>query len=358
MSIPYSGIVCGFLCAASFLGASLAGVATAQKEPAATKKAPDKSADAKADAYKVPETGGMQELLAFIKRVSEIQPTSQEEFNIHREKAIKAIKAAGEKMQKVATPEEKKSDDYQNVMSLLLTVRAGEAPTLSDEDLKALTADVKAALTKAVSLKEQSAAIQAALQMASALEYSQTPEKAVAAYKEFGAILAKNKNEQIAAQGQQMEGAARRLDLVGNPIEITGTQLDGKKFDWAQYRGKVVLIDFWATWCGPCIAELPNVKKNYDLYHKRGFDVVGISLDDDRDALLEFVKKEGNPWVNLNDGASGNPAAKLYGINSIPTVILVDKEGKVVSIRARGAELGNLLAKLLGPADESADDKK
>jgi thiol-disulfide isomerase/thioredoxin len=354
MPISCLRIACGVACAVGLL----AGVASAQKDPVATKKTADVAADAKADPYKVPETGGVPELFAFIKRISEIQPTSQEEFNIHREKAIKAIKAAGEKMQKVATPEEKKSDSYQDVMSLLLTLRAGESPTLSDEDLKSLTADIKASLTSAVSLKEQSRAIQAALQMASALEYSKSPEKAVDAYKEFGAILSKNKNEQIAAQGEQMEGAARRLGLVGNSIEITGTQLDGAKFDWAKYRGKVVLIDFWATWCGPCIAELPNVKKNYDLYHKRGFDVVGISLDDDRDALLEFVKKEGNPWVNLNDGASGNPAAKLYGINTIPTVILVDKEGKVVSIRARGPELGNLLAKLLGPADEAAEEKK
>jgi len=358
MSILSRRMTCGLACTVSILAASFAGIAQAQKEAAATQKAPEAAAGAKADPYKLPETGGVQELFEFIKRISEIQPTSQEEFNIHREKAIKSIKAAGEKMQKIATPEEKKSDSYQDVMSLLLTLRAGESPKLSDEELKTLTADIKASLSSAVSLKEQSRAIQAALQMASALEYSKTPEKAVEAYKEFGAILSKNKNEQIAAQGEQMEGAARRLGLVGNSIEITGTQLDGKKFDWAQYRGKVVLIDFWATWCGPCIAELPNVKKNYDLYHKRGFDVVGISLDDDRDALMDFVKKEGNPWVNLNDGGSGSPAAKLYGINTIPTVILVDKEGKVVSIRARGPELGNLLAKLLGPADETADDKK
>jgi thiol-disulfide isomerase/thioredoxin len=359
MLLSYVRIARALAFAGGLIGVLLPQAASAQKSPPEGKKAASTAtaADAKQDPYQVPENGDMKELFACIKRISEIQPTSQEEFNVHREKAIKAIKVAGEKMKKVATPEEKKSDMYLDVMSLLLTLRAGEAPTLSDEDLKSLMTDVKAALTSADSLKDQSRAIQAAMQMASALEYSQTPEKAVAAYKEFGAILAKNKNAQIAAQGEQMEGAARRLGLVGNPIEIAGTQLDGKKFDWAKYRGKVVLVDFWATWCGPCVAELPNVKKNYELYHKKGFDVVGISLDDDRDALTEFVKKEGNPWVNLNDGASGNPAVKLYGINSIPTVILVDKEGKVVSIRARGEELGSLLAKLLGPADESAGDK-
>src|SRR5664279_1822213 len=118
MSISYIRIACGFVCTVGLIATGFTSVAQAQKEPAATKKAPDTAADAKADPYKVPETGGTQELFEFIKRISQIQPTSQEEFNIHRDKAIKAIKAAGDKMQKVATPEEKKSDSYQDVMSL------------------------------------------------------------------------------------------------------------------------------------------------------------------------------------------------------------------------------------------------
>ena len=152
-----------------------------------------------------------------------------------------------------------------------------------------------------------------------------------------------------------MEGAARRLDLLGNPLELSGTEMDGSKFDWAKYRGKVVLVDFWATWCGPCLAELPNVKKNYELYHDKGFDIVGVSLDQDRAKLEEFLQKEQNPWTTLHDGAwNDNAVATYYGIMGIPTVILVDKEGKVVSTRARGPELGKLLAELLGPAEPAA----
>jgi thiol-disulfide isomerase/thioredoxin len=162
-----------------------------------------------------------------------------------------------------------------------------------------------------------------------------------------------------------LEGIARRMALPGNPIEIGGTLLDGSQFDWASYRGKVVLVDFWATWCGPCRAEVPNILKMYSAYHDKGFDVVGISLDEKPEQAETYVKQTGIPWVTLfnqDETQRGweHPLATYYGITGIPRAILVDQAGNVVSMRARGPNLERELRKLLGEplavADEPAAD--
>lgn len=154
-----------------------------------------------------------------------------------------------------------------------------------------------------------------------------------------------------------LRGTAKRLDLIGHPIEIKGTALDGQPFDIASLKGKVVLVDFWATWCGPCLQEMPNVVGHYKDYHDKGFEVVGISLDESADDLKEFLKERKIPWVNLFESKEentgwNNPIARQYGISGIPTCILVDQKGNVVSLNARGPKLGEWLTKLLGPVEK------
>lgn len=136
-------------------------------------------------------------------------------------------------------------------------------------------------------------------------------------------------------------------DLKSKPLDIKFTAVDGREVDLAKMRGKVVLIDFWATWCGPCVAELPNVLKAYKELHPKGFEIVGISLDSDKGKLEKFVADKGMEWPQFFDGKGWkNEIAVTYDIHSIPAMWLVDQKGMVVDTSAR-AGLEEKVAKLL-----------
>ena len=138
-------------------------------------------------------------------------------------------------------------------------------------------------------------------------------------------------------------------------MRLEGKTLDGKDLDWAKYRGKVVLIDFWATWCGPCRAEIPNIKDNYEKYQRQGFEVIGISLDQmSSRELAEFVKKEEVPWTICRDADSPQSMAAYYGIRGIPQMILVGRDGKVITLECPRSALGPLVEKALAAAGNMA----
>jgi thiol-disulfide isomerase/thioredoxin len=137
--------------------------------------------------------------------------------------------------------------------------------------------------------------------------------------------------------------------LLGKQLDIESFKVDGKKLDMSQFKGKVVLVDFWATWCGPCREEIPNIRENWAKHHEQGFDVIAISVDQDLRALGAFVAEEKPPWTVVADNYPGNrkPMDGRLGIRSIPAFILIGKDGNVAAVNCRGPQLGQQLDKLL-----------
>jgi peroxiredoxin len=154
----------------------------------------------------------------------------------------------------------------------------------------------------------------------------------------------------VAAMEQQ--GAAKKIQSALKPgsafPDFAVTSLDGQPLSVAGLKGKYVMVDFWATWCGPCVAELPNVQKAYEKYHSKGFEIIGVSLDQDKDKLTSFIKEKNMPWAQYFDGLGWhNKLAEKYGIESIPATFLLDKEGKIVASDLRGEALDQTLGKAL-----------
>jgi thiol-disulfide isomerase/thioredoxin len=172
------------------------------------------------------------------------------------------------------------------------------------------------------------------------------------------AAFANHPNEKVREMAAQKMALA---ELIKAPLELKFTAADGRAVDVAALRGKVVLSDFWATWCGPCIEEIPNVVAVYEQYHAQGFEIVGISFDQAPDAakpakrqktaeqVLAFTREHKMPWPQFYDGSYWqNPYGKQYGVRGIPAMFLLDKNGMVVSTNARGAKLAAEVKRLLG----------
>ena len=142
----------------------------------------------------------------------------------------------------------------------------------------------------------------------------------------------------------------QRVDIGQTFIDFTQETPEGYLMSISELAGKskLLLIDFWASWCGPCRAENPNVVEVYNEYHEKGFDIIGVSLDMEKDKWIEAIEKDGLIWHNISDLKYwNNEGAKLYGISSIPSNVLIDKNGIIIAKNLRGEDLRNKVEEIL-----------
>jgi peroxiredoxin len=170
-------------------------------------------------------------------------------------------------------------------------------------------------------------------------------------YKKYPtSTLILNLHKYVAAMRSQMESAQTREKTTGSGSiapDISLPDPDGKTRTLSSLRGKVVLLDFWAGWCGPCRRENPNLVRAYAKYHDKGFEIFQVSLDKSKPEWLAAIKQDGLNWIHVSDLKYwGSPVARLYGVESIPANFLLDQEGKIIKSNLRGAALEDELSNL------------
>ena len=170
----------------------------------------------------------------------------------------------------------------------------------------------------------------------------------------FGKLFGTSTDKTLVAYGRKIAKvpSTSASQLVGKPLELDGETELGVELDWKSYRGKVVLVDFWATWCGPCLREMPNVRALHKRLKKQGFTVLAVNLDRNQEDLAKFLEENNLPWTNLVDKGA-QQAATRYGVRAIPTMMVIDQQGKIVAVSHRVADVTGTIEKLLKkPAEE------
>jgi thiol-disulfide isomerase/thioredoxin len=183
---------------------------------------------------------------------------------------------------------------------------------------------------------------EAMLQLAIAQEFAGQEEAAI---KWFDQIVAKFPQHELA---KKAAGASHRLNCVGKTIQLRAKTVDGRDFDLSLYKGKVVLIHYWSTWCEPCKQDMEALRSLQAKYAKDGFALVGVSLDSEPAVLADFLKTKRLTWPQLYEpGGLDGRLANEMGILTLPTMLLLDKQGKVISRSISVGELDTELGKQL-----------
>ena len=279
---------------------------------------------------------------------SHVWENTPEEMYGTSKKTIEALEAGFQRL----TDNEKSFDVYRSLVRLYIEVgRKKDAESLINRFKSSMKPDD----------------LQAHFVLGTMLEIANQSEEVLAVFEKFEKRHPDNRHalEELARIHEELGNSdlaaeyRKKADpmsaLVGKVVpDFSATDLDGKPISLQQYRGKVVLLDFWAVWCPPCIVEMPNVKKIYDTYKDQGFDIIGVSLDIDETRLRNYLKTNDIPWRQIFSGQKWkSPLAQKYHIRSIPTPWLIARDGTLISREARGVKLERLVAEALRDKTEN-----
>jgi len=289
----------------------------------------------------VPLTDDVKKLEVFLDATKKRQPTNPEQY-IEMQRALRFVsKKLIELIQDRNVPLFAKAEaEYINASVMLLGNDGADAQQQTFERFR-------------VYLKEKASIefvdIQMAILAGQNLEQLADPTLAKQAYRAFAAIFWEKDPEQFKDIIAMLESNARRLDFPGNPFPLNSSTMSGEDFNIESYRGKYVLVYFWESGARACEQEHPYMLSVYNKYKDKGFEIVGIGLDEKKGVALAFIQRLQIPWVNLWESRKNgvSKVMETFGVSAVPTSFLIDKSGKVITIEARGLLLGKALEKLL-----------
>lgn len=330
----------------------LAGDASAQSNPEAAAKVPE------LPDLTIPAEATLEQLDELISRAKNIRPASNEQYVAMQTAIRDASQQILKVLKKEPTSARYRQAELDTISSSILLM------TFSTEDSKEQTLQqVHKYLRKRETLSLSD--VQTGMMAAGMLEFQPDKRPARDTYNLLDELLEEDEREEMQALRVNLQANIRRLEMLGSKFVFAAETMDGQKFDVEQLKGKFVIVDFFATWCEPCLEEVPHIQKLLEKYQSKGLEVVGISLDEDAEALQKYLDKALLPWPIIHDKET-EPMKRLqvrFGISRLPTVLLLNKEGVVVSLEAHGAELDRLMdmlfeAPTLAPAPEESQAKE